>query len=105
VRYATDAERLAALERLLSDVQFAHPSRRAELVDEFYAAERAADRDALRLMHDRVRKALLYALERRAEWVKLPGPVNVARAVAYQSLAGRLQRILDAAPSEDGNGA
>lgn len=100
----TDAQR-HTLERLLLDNQFAHSTRKADLVEEFYDGVRAADCDALDLMTDRVRKAIVFALEKRTEWAALPGPVNVARAVAYQTLAGRLQRILDAAPSRDRNGA
>lgn len=88
----TDSERIAALERLLVDVQFDHPAQRARLVDEFYASVRADDVAQLR---NWVKKVCLHAIDRRTFWAHRDGAASVARAVAYQSIVGSLIRVLD----------
>lgn len=40
-------------------------------------------------------------LSRRAHWANSEAPGSVARAVAYQSMAGRLQRIIEANEGRD----
>ena len=87
------AERLADLERLLLEVQFDHPAQRARRVDEFYAGVRGDDAARLR---GHVKVVCLYALDRRTFWAHRDGAASVARAVAYQSIAGMLIRVLDA---------
>ena len=89
------AKHLADLERLLVKIQFDHPAQRARLVDEFYASVRA---EAVADLRGRVRKVCLYALDRRTFWAHRDGAAAVARAVAYQSIAGDLIRVLDSEP-------
>lgn len=87
-----DEQRLAALRDLLIEVQFVHPDLRAQRVDAFYAARSDLAR--------RVRRIHLYALERRTFWANHDDTaINAARAVAYQSVAGMLQRALEGSPS------
>lgn len=91
----TDTTHLADLERLLVKIQFDHPAQRARLVDEFYASHPRDDVAQLRAL---VRKVCLHALERRTFWAHRDGAAAVARAVAYQSIAGDLIRVLDSEP-------
>lgn len=42
-----------------------------------------------------VRRVAVYALNRRQFWAHQPGETAVARAVAYQHIAGELIRLLD----------
>lgn len=88
----TTEERLETLRQLLIDTQFDHPDQRTRLIDDFYSEVYTKSNSEL---HDEVEKVYLHALGRRTFWAKLEGQINTARAVAYQSIAGDLLRILD----------
>lgn len=48
-------DRLLAVERIITDNQFAHPRQRAQRVDDYYASILRTDRDALETLRQRVR--------------------------------------------------
>jgi len=91
-RTDADRDRLLAIERVLQETRHMHPSVRAERVDEFFRDLYAAEHKALLA---RLRKVAVYALGRRDHWARAEGQINAARAVAYQSIAGYLIRVLD----------
>lgn len=54
-----------------------------------------SERDLDSVLRARVREIAAELLTRRAYWASRPGEIDAARAVAYQSAAGLLQRALE----------
>lgn len=93
----SNSEHMSALRHLLIETQFDHPDQKARRIDEFYSK---IHEDPVERILNRIKVVYFSALERRTFWAQRHGEACVARAVAYQSMAAQLMRILDDYPKE-----